>query len=335
MEDGKHPGAQGQHESNSFAALGSNDLMQNSGSRKVQHTGLRAKRLASLFCAPLVLLLTLSAVFVASASAQTNGPWERIVMVGASVSAGFTESEPLGGPSTRQFRLSRYVDAALLVPHEPVQNLANTFFFITPELMGRQQIDQALKAKPTLVLGVDFLFWFCYGEGATDEERLQRFEMGLKMLEAVKCPLVLGDIPDASAAVNGMLRPDQIPTTNAMAAANQRLSKWAATRPNVAILRLSQFMRTVQANQALTIHAYNLPEGKTRILLQADKLHPSLPGCALVALATLDVLHSKQKFPAADVCWDPKENLRVVLKSLQAGTNSSSKPTEPPEPPQK
>src|SRR5688572_1364946 len=94
-----------------------------------------------------------------AANATTNSPWERVVMVGASVSAGFTASEPLGGPSTPQYRLSRYVDAALLVPHEPVQNLANTLFFIQPELLGRQQIDAALKARPTLVLGVDFLFW--------------------------------------------------------------------------------------------------------------------------------------------------------------------------------
>src|SRR6266567_3539911 len=57
--------------------------------------------------------------------AVTNNPWGRIVMVGASVSAGFIASEPLGGANTPRYRLSRYVDAALLVPHEPVQNLAN------------------------------------------------------------------------------------------------------------------------------------------------------------------------------------------------------------------
>ena len=284
-------------------------------------------------CAPLVLLLCLSASHVVAA--KTNSPWERIVMIGASVSAGFTASEPLGGPSTPQFRLSRYVDAALLVPHEPVQNLANTFFFIQPELLGRQQIEQALRGKATLVLGVDFLFWFCYGESSSDEERLQRFDRGLKMLEAVQCPLVLGNIPDASAAADGMLRPEQIPGTNAMAAANQRLNKWAATRPNVIILRLSQFMRTAMANQALTIRDYTLPEGKTRMLLQNDKLHSSAPGCAVVALAALNALQAKLAFPSSDVRWDPKEIYRLVLKSSPAGTNhSSSKPATSPFPAQ-
>src|ERR1041385_1598494 len=93
--------------------------------------------------------------------AAARPPWDRIVMIGASASAGFTESEPLGGPNSAQYRLSRYVEAALSVPHEPVQNLANAMFFIQPEAAGRHQLDQALKSKPTLVIGVDFLFWFC------------------------------------------------------------------------------------------------------------------------------------------------------------------------------
>src|SRR5256886_11752087 len=88
-----------------------------------------------------------------SASTETTTakpPWERIVMVGASATAGFTESEPLGGPTTPQYRLSRYLDAAVLVRHEPVQNLAHTMFFVDAQATGRDQIDRALQARPTL-----------------------------------------------------------------------------------------------------------------------------------------------------------------------------------------
>ena len=97
--------------------------------------------------------------------------------------------------------------------------------FMQPEVLGRQQLDEALKLKPTLVVGLDFLFWFCYGDGNTSAERLQRFERGLKLLEAVQCPLILGDIPDASGASESMLTPDQIPSAQAMAAANRRLKE--------------------------------------------------------------------------------------------------------------
>ncbi|HEU0040661.1 MAG TPA: hypothetical protein VFR76_15450 [Verrucomicrobiae bacterium] len=264
-------------------------------------------------------------------TAVTNNPWGRIVMVGASVSAGFVASEPLGGPTTSQHRLSRYVDAALLVPHEPVQNLASSLFFVQPEAVGAQQIEAGVKAQPSLVLGIDFLFWFCYGEGSTDAERLQRFEKGLKMLEAFKCPLVLGDIPDASAAVNGMLRPDQIPSGKAMAAANQRLKEWAATRPQTGVLPLSAFMRTVVANQSLTVHGYNLPEGKTRLLLQEDQLHPSPPGCAVIALAALDAFQATRPAgpDAAEIRWDPREIFRQVATPPPGPATKPSKPAVP------
>ena len=94
-------------------------------------------------------------------------------MVGASATAGFTMSEPFGGTNTAQYRLNRYVEAALLAPHEPVTNLASALFFLQPEAAGRSQIDLALKLKPTLVVGVDFPFWFCYGDVRTNEGRVQ------------------------------------------------------------------------------------------------------------------------------------------------------------------
>src|SRR5438093_1486310 len=263
-------------------------------------------------------------------SPAAKPPWGRIVMVGASASAGFTESEPLGGPKTQQYRLSRYLDAALLAAHEPVQNLANSMFFIQPEAAGRYQIDQALKARPTLVVGIDFLFWFCYGEDPTDKDRLQRFEKGLKLLEAVQCPLILGDIPDASGASNDMLPADQIPSAETMSAANRRLKQWAATRRQVVIVSLSGFMRTAMADQALTIHGHTVPEGKTRDLLQSDKLHPSAFGSAVLALAILDAFQpTRPADSAAEVRWNPKEIFRLGLKALQELPNNLAKQNTP------
>jgi len=252
-------------------------------------------------------------------------------MVGASATAGFTESEPLGGPKTEQYRLSRYLDAALLVAHEPVQNLANAMFFIQPEAAGRYQIDQALHARPTLVIGIDFLFWFCYGEGPTDKDRLQRFEKGLKLLEVVQCPLVLGDIPDASGASNDMLPADQIPSAETMSAANRRLKEWAAARRKVVIVSLSGFMRTAMANQALAIHGHTVPEGKTLALLQSDRLHPSAFGSAVLALAILDAFQSTRPAHfAAEVRWDPKEVFRLDLNpSQRPPPNNRSKQGNP------
>ena len=266
----------------------------------------------------------------AAATTPSKSPWQRIVMIGASVTAGFTASEPLGGPSTPFYDLSRYVEVALTTPHEPVQNLGNAFFFFQPNMFAQQQLARALTNNPTLIIGVDFLFWFCYGEGSTDEERLQRFDQGLKLLEKVECPLVVGDIPDASAAVGEMLRPDQMPRLKAISAANARLKQWTAGRRQVVVLGLSEFMRNVMANRAVKIHDYVLPDGKTRTLIQDDKLHASPPGCAVLAFAALDAFQSTRRGnQTGDFRRDPKEIYRRAIKSQKPAPANPSKPITP------
>lgn len=269
-------------------------------------------------------------------TATTKSPWQRIVIVGASVSAGFTESELFGGPKTAQYRLNHYVDAALSVPHEPVQNLASTMFFMQPEQLGRQQVEKAIKAKPTLVLGVDFLFWFCYGEADSESERVQIFETGLKLLEAFQCPLLLGDIPDASHAVTtGMLTAEQLPSIKTMSAANRRLKEWAATRKQVVVLGVSDFMRNAMANQALTVHGQTWRSGKTRAFLQSDSLHTSARGCAALTLVIFDALPpTRTARGASNVRWDIDEVFRRGFNFSQTSL-SSVKQTAPPVPTKK
>lgn len=260
-----------------------------------------------------------------NANPSPKAPWSRIVMIGASASSGFTESEPLGGHTTSQLRLNRYLDAALLTSHEPVRNLSSAMFFMQPEAQGQSQAERALQANPTLVVALDFLFWFCYGDGATDNDRLQRFEQGLKLLERFRCPLILGDLPDASAAVERMLTPDEIPSPAALATANRRLKQWATARKQTAVVPLSAFMRNAMANKSLTVHGHNLAEGKTRVLLQDDKLHPSAAGCSVLALAIFDsFLTSQPALSTSDIRWDPKEVFQLALHGTHVSAPKSA-----------
>ncbi len=267
------------------------------------------------FITGLRLLLAFSLLLLGShagAAAATNSPWNRVVMIGASASAGFVFSEPFGGTNTAKCRMNHYLEAALKAPHEPVKNLANALFFLLPEPAGRMQIEKAVEARPTLVVGVDFLFWFCYGQGTNDAERLARFEGGLKLLESVKCPLVLGTIPDASFATNtGIISPAQVPSAAALTVANARLKSWAAARPHVVLVPLSDFMRAAMANQPLTVHGQILPAGKTRANLQDDLLHPTPRGAAWLALGILDAVVKRLGFPAADVRWNAEEVFQI------------------------
>jgi hypothetical protein len=254
--------------------------------------------------------------------------WSRIVMIGASASAGFIESEPFGGPTTSKLRLNRYLDAALMATHEPVRNLASAMFFMQPEQQGQSQSERARQSNPSLVIALDFLFWYCYGDGPTDKERLQRFEQGLKMLETFGCPLIVGDLPDASAAAERMLTADEIPSPAALSAANRRLKEWATGRKQTVVVPLSAFMRNAMANKPLTVHGHTLGEGKTRVLLQDDKLHPSAAGCAVLALAIFDSFLSNQTaVSSSDIRWDAKE---VYHLAIDPPRSANSRPVNAP-----
>jgi hypothetical protein len=234
-----------------------------------------------------------------------ESPWQRVVVVGASASAGFVLSEPFGGPQTDQCKLNHFLDAAIITHHAPVANLSSALMFMNPDAFAPMQINAVTNTKPTLVIGVDFLFWFCYGDGNSDAERAERFESGLKLLEKIPCPLVVGDIPDASYATNtGIISVDQVPSEAARQAANKRLMAWASKHPHVTVMPLAGFMRAAMANSAMTIHGHLLPAGKTRGLLQSDQLHPNQRGAAVLALGILDSLvKSQKKFSAGDVDW--------------------------------
>ena len=264
--------------------------------------GKTARVFLSAFC--------LAAAWANSARAQEKVPWARIVVIGASVSRGFTVSKD--GPKMGDYALDRYLNAALLAPHEPAQNLASAGFFLSPDAMGNTQIRRALTNGPTLVVGIDFLFWFCYGKGNSDQDRLDHFEQGLKLLEGVDCPLIIGDIPDASAATNSMLSPDELPSPKVRLAANRRLKEWAAPRPQVTVVPVAEFMRAAGANDALIVHGHALARGTTSALLQDDRLHPSRRGCAVLAIAILDTFLAGHPGPdPAQVRWDPDQVLQA------------------------
>jgi len=108
-----------------------------------------------------------------------------------------------------------------------------------------------------------------------------------------------------------------------------------AAKTGTAVMSLSNFMATVKVDRALSIHGYSLPPGQTGILLQADKLHPGPPGCAVLALLKLDPFQSTR--PAntqSEIIWDPKKVFHLAYPSPQPSASSAAKPktAEPAQP---
>jgi hypothetical protein len=246
-------------------------------------------------------------------------------MIGASASAGFVLTEPFGGTNTTECKLSYYLDAAITAPHPPIKNLSTALLFMNPETFAPIQVSAVTNSHPTLVIAVDFMFWFCYGDGPTDADRARRFEGGLKLLDQIPGPLIVGDVPDASAAATtGIISYSQVPSETARLAANKRLHEWAKARGNVVIVPLADFMHNTMSNQSVSFHGQTVAAGKTRALLQPDLLHPNARGAAMLTLAILNTLTAQnQDFPASDIRWDAREVYRLGWQSAQKTIQAS------------
>lgn len=263
-------------------------------------------------------LLALALITLWLPAFAAGSPFQRVVVIGASASGGFVLSEPFGGPSTTRCKLNYYLDAAIAGPHEPVKNFGTAMFFLSPDALAAQEVGAATNSRPTLVVAVDFLFWFCYGEVGSEAERARHFEAGLKLLEQIPCPLVVGDIPDAASATNsGVISSEQVPSEAARRAANQRLKQWAAAHPRVTLVPLAEFMRAVRADESIKLHGTTLPASQMRLLLQADGLHPTPRGAAVLSLGIWDAfVKAHSSGLARQIHWDTNEVLRDGLEKI-------------------
>lgn len=217
-----------------------------------------------------------------SAREAAGATKDRVAILGASLSQGFGARPGWGAA----FAASR------AIPPEVVSEHCTLFFFAKPVEHGTSLAEKARAADPTLVLAVDFLFWFGYGavdisggKLASEDDRLRLLDRGLSLLEPFTCPLVIGDFPDASPAVGKILAPEQMPAPKTLAALNKRVGDWAATRTNVVVLPLAEWMAQIRHGRTIRIGAHEFGKEAAAEWLQKDQLHPTSEG--LIALAML------------------------------------------------
>ena len=234
---------------------------------------------------------------------------DRVVVLGASVSDGFGLDLDVGARAT----LVDVLQAAVTAKHEPVQSAASSMLFTDVLKLGRQQIDFAKSKNATLILGIDYLFWFAYGRVASEEERLDRFEKGLSMIEDLRSTIVVGDVPDMSQALHGesvmthapLLHPSQMPAVETLAKINERLASWAAQHPNVIVVPLASLLKRMHAGEEIALHGNVLAKDSAKELFQTDLLHPTLRGSVAVSLFALDCLvRAQPSIPTDAFDWN-------------------------------
>lgn len=234
---------------------------------------------------------------------------QRVVLIGASVSDGFLLASEVGAPTS----LSDVVEAALVAEHEPIRKSTSTMFFLSPLATGGKQVDFALSREPTLVLALDFLFWFGYGDVASEDARLELLEQGLWLVDKFDVPIVVSDFPDMSPALKGtglfggpMLQPTQMPRTETLARLNARLAEWAAERDKVVVVPLAAFVASIHAGEPIVLRDNRWETPGT--LLNGDLLHTTLAGSAGLVVLALDRLAvARPDLAQALVRWDATE----------------------------
>ncbi len=155
-----------------------------------------------------------------------------VAVVGASVSAGFAAP-----------RLAAAFEAA---GAEVVTDAADLAMFIDPLARGRAQVAQVTAAAPTLVVALDFLFWFAYQVDQPAGRRAS-LERGLALLAPITAPLAVGELPDMRTAHPRLITPAAVPTPAELAAMNARIRAWAAARPDTVVVPLHAWIAPLAA----------------------------------------------------------------------------------------
>ena len=237
---------------------------------------------------------------------------QRVVCVGASASGGYGWNIEL---KTR-VKLGLLLDQMLPGQRQPCLNLGSSTLFQAPLERAAEQIERALEAEATLVVGVDFLFWFAYTtrytRGDSTKVRLERLEQGLALLEKLDCALLVGDIPDMTLALEGqgpfggpLLRESMIPTPEELRLLNTRVHEWIEARPDTYLVRMNEFARRVAQGQDLELRGNHWEGEQARKLLQKDLLHPTVEGSFGLLVVALDrLVEEHEGLSEEDVAWD-------------------------------
>ncbi len=227
---------------------------------------------------------------------------KRVAFIGASATAGFgvIAIDPEGKKPLVPIPLSAAFAGALATPVEAV-DFASPFFFMNPGASGLAQIDRALAMEPTLVVAIDFLFWYGYGDDdgkggvlKSEDDRLAKLDIGITQLERFPAtvPIVISDFPDMSRAVGKMLSRAQMPKPETLEKLNAKLKEWAASRKNVLQFSLSDLVEKLKSDDVVVIAGMEFKRDRGR-LIQSDDLHPTFRGAIGLSLRVAETLRDR------------------------------------------
>jgi hypothetical protein len=224
----------------------------------------------------------------------------RIGVLGASLSAGFGTGRSLAD----------IIDAAVRARHVTV-DAADPRAFSNPRAAAETALARLEKKKPTVVVALDFLFWFAYGPKGS-RERSADVQAALQMLERLGCPIFVGDLPDMAGASPKMLPAASIPTPEELSRLNREIETWARAHEGVRVLPLGRWVSSLRQAEPIAFPGGPAVLRKEEVL-QDDDLHPTEKG--QMDLAVLCLAAVKEAFAGLrldDFILDPAKLGREV-----------------------
>ena len=237
-----------------------------------------------------------------------------MAVTGASVTAGYGLSTPpiqedLGA---YPINMKHIMEGIITVPHEEVEFFGKLMFFTNPKAYGDEFIAKINEYEPSLLIGIDFLFWFAHGstpEGVdVTSYRLVKLDYGLSLLDQVNCPIIVGNLPNIESAIENLLSRHQVPTQEVLAQLNERIEMWAQSKPNVRVIDAYHLWNLALKGEEFTVLDTTWPNGSQSRLLQDDMLHTTLEGTVAACLLVIE------KIPERGV----ETNLEIIMKRAEA-----------------
>jgi len=260
---------------------------------------------------------------------------ERVAVIGASVSAGYG----LGLDAHKKpLNLTRVIESGLLAEHASVIDASSELTFLDPRRSTKSALKALEAGDPTLVVALDYLFWFGYGAAwGGEDKRLAALELGLQSLEGLQCPILLGDFPDMRSALKAkkpILPAVAVPEPATLEKLNERLATWAKEHPNVILVPLSKLMGALLAGEQMRVGPNLWEKGSISALLQPDGLHPTLEGTTGIWLFAVEhLLEARKDLPrsafeskagAIDAKLAPDRKLVVVYEPIGSARGKSA-----------
>lgn len=230
-----------------------------------------------------------------------------VVVIGASLAAGTSSFIAHVNDDSEAFDdIYQYQDVlAALEPAWRVETFADMMFFTEPIGLGEELLAKALAPQRRIVLALDYLFWFGYGnhhddsgeEGATrlaflEHEGIPRLEqLWANLPDGTAPPFVLiGTLPDVRDST--VLSSTQKPSDDELAELNAAILAWATKHPHVLVVPYAERLAALKDGGEVRVGKQTYTKDDLPHLMLSDRLHPSTKGSAMMATLCLQTLHA-------------------------------------------